>query len=111
MDLLSKFDITINNYNLLFFFEKDVNRKKKEPQIKKENLLTLNQFKIKFNSLCKEGRAWINISGVAKLDDKNYLISCEYSEDISKEFVFINLSGPSTDICGNLQEYSDIKVN
>ena len=107
---LSKYIFDIKNYNLLFYSSNEVEIIENQILIRKSKVFDKIEFKKRFEKLCQEGRGWINISGVGKTTQNNYLITYEYSNEKNKNIVAVNVSGPRTNIDGVIDEYASIKV-
>ena len=96
-------DSSINNSELRFYYLQDLKSKGGQLYIEKDLLLTIKKFKNIFIGLCTEGAEWINISAVYHFSDNIYGIEYDYSEKKKREKTSVNISGPNTDMKGNLK--------
>jgi hypothetical protein len=95
-------DKSIEVLELRFYYLCDLKSNENGLYIKENKLLPINEFEQIFVRLCNEGREWINISATCPFSRDIYGIEYDYSVSKGKINTSVNVSGPSTDIEGNL---------
>lgn len=92
---LKKYHPRIDKDLLLFFNYFDFQPDQKS--ILRDKLMSYQQCSVLFEELCNQGHSWINLSGDSWYQ-KKFLVSVEYSIDVSSPTCAIVVSGPTLDI-------------
>lgn len=106
---LKRYFPDLEHESLLFFDQKRCIRGGEDQHIKKDDLMSYDQFKVFIEQLCDEGREWINLSGDSWFQDK-FLISVEYSWSAGKHITAVVLSGPTLDTANKPLPYTRLKI-
>jgi hypothetical protein len=73
-------------------------------------LLDADSMRARFDSLCREGREWINLAGAGATPQGGYLIAVEYSQSVGHPTTYVNLAGPPLNPDGSVRHSSDIEI-